>query len=716
MKNLAKLIVTAILTAVLVPFAGTAAHAVAPLGPLYVGGIGADTKIVAEVYYDVIESAPSTVVVEAVAAANDASPALASCSAAIPAIRCTITGLTNGTAYFLRAYATNSGGNSVNTYSPWGVTPTASPVIFGAEYDCGTDTYRVQPCQLSVGTTHATVYGQGLETCTEINMIGGGLPGGNPIEVTPSIDGTSAVLHITEGSYGWANFNCGLGTLSAFLGHTVYNLSQFGAPSWSQTSGPAGTVVEVTSNVYKFLGITSLQLGGIDVSYTVINANRILITIPAGLPAGWATLTMTNIAGTGSQNYAFEVTSSGPSITFSQGSVSPCGTVDFTTSNITTTAIPAIYVDGVQVPSWMWVFGDNGTTNTTWEWLVSSTGNSTGYLENDVVYTMRYISDAWNGTSAVPFSDPYLATASITLTAGYACGTEPELGFSSISPASGTIAGGTQVTITGTAFDESTGVTIGGEICQIISRTATQIVCSTPAGLAGAADIVITSEGADTVTASNAFTFVAPVTLFTPKKPEPSQVNVTVGDGSLKVELNYDGTKEFKPSGYSVYVKPGGNSCIIPTGATSCEIIGLKPGTEYEVVVTAVNAAGISPSLTLPNKYLIGKKSNLKLLKKLTIRPFAGDSAKLTSSFKAQLKKFVAANPDLTAFTCTGYTAGKPVKSSDKTLAKARANAVCGYIQKLNPEVTTTVIGLTPGLSWSANNRKVLVKGYGLSR
>ena len=135
MKNLAKLIVTAILTAVLVPFAGTAAHAVAPLGPLYVGGIGANTKIVAEVYYDALDSTPSTLVVDAVAAANDASPALASCSVATPAIRCTITGLTNGTAYFLRAYATNSGGNSVSTYSPWAITPTSGPVIFGAEYD-----------------------------------------------------------------------------------------------------------------------------------------------------------------------------------------------------------------------------------------------------------------------------------------------------------------------------------------------------------------------------------------------------------------------------------------------------------------------------------------------------------------------------------------------------------------------------------------------------
>lgn len=715
MKNLTKFLVSTILAVILVPFAGNAALAAIPEQPIDVSGIGADGMIKAGFNYAASGSLPTSVTIEAVLAADDSSATISSCVATWPSTRCTIAALANGTAYYLRASASNADGQSAKAYSAWTTTPTSSPVIFGAEFDCSPVAFRVQPCQIGSGTTNATVYGQGLEACTQIDAVGGGLPGGNPITVVPSGDGTSAVLQITNGAYGWANFNCGVGTIPAFLGYSLSYLGETNTyNTWSLNTGPAGTVVEVISNVRVFVGITQLKLQGIDASYAVVSPSRIFITIPAGLMPGQVDLVITNARQSGFESNVWTVTSSGPSLSFSQPAIAPCGSADLYLNEIPSSAPPATFYDGVWVPA-AGVFGSDPSINLSWEWLVAMSGNSTGYLEEDVVFTIRYISDTWNGMAPATFADSYLASASITLQAGYACGTEPDLGFGSISPSTGSIAGGTQVTITGTAFDDSTAVSIGGEVCQIISRTATQIVCLTPAGSAGSADIVIMSEGADTVNVSGAFTYVAPQTVFAPQRPTASQATVVVGPGSLKVTITYDGEAAYKPSGYSVYVKPSGNSCVINSGATSCEIIGLTSGVEYEVVITAVNQAGISPSLILPNKYLIGEKSKLKLFKKLTIRPFAGDSAKLTSKFKSQLRKFISANPKLSAFTCTGYTAGTPVRSSDKALAKSRAKAICGYIQKLNPDATTTVIGLTPGLSWSANNRKVIVNGYGLA-
>jgi hypothetical protein len=96
---------------------------------------------------------------------------------------------------------------------------------------------------------------------------------------------------------------------------------------------------------------------------------------------------------------------------------------------------------------------------------------------------------------------------------------------------------------------------------------------------------------------------------------------------------------------------------------------------------------------------------------KRTIDNFAGDSPKLLKPLKAEIRKFLSDNPEISSFTCTGYTAG-PVKPSDKALAKQRANKVCAYIEKIDSDVSTTIIGKTPGLPWGPTSRKVIVRGY----
>lgn len=79
--------------------------------------------------------------------------------------------------------------------------------------------------------------------------------------------------------------------------------------------------------------------------------------------------------------------------------------------------------------------------------------------------------------------------------------------FTSVSPTSGTTAGGTAITITGTNLNSaSVAVTVGGAAATTIRSNATTITCSTPAGTSGAKPIVITTnEG--TVTAASAFTY-----------------------------------------------------------------------------------------------------------------------------------------------------------------------------------------------------------------
>lgn len=85
-----------------------------------------------------------------------------------------------------------------------------------------------------------------------------------------------------------------------------------------------------------------------------------------------------------------------------------------------------------------------------------------------------------------------------------------------IDPESGTISGGTLLTITGTNFlDGDTQVTVGGVACtgeDVVSDT--EMTCFTPSGSAGAQDVVVTtSSGDDTLT--NGFTYFGTGAIFT---------------------------------------------------------------------------------------------------------------------------------------------------------------------------------------------------------
>ena len=125
-----------------------------------------------------------------------------------------------------------------------------------------------------------------------------------------------------------------------------------------------------------------------------------------------------------------------------------------------------------------------------------------------------------------------VATALVFGTAGPASATTPT--FTSVSPTSGNIGGGTVITITGLSFDSDATVTVGGAACTSLTVvSATSITCTTPAGVAGAVNVVVTnpSSGAPvTATGTGAFTYQADVAVLN------SNGGVTSGDG-LRIKI-----------------------------------------------------------------------------------------------------------------------------------------------------------------------------------
>ena len=85
--------------------------------------------------------------------------------------------------------------------------------------------------------------------------------------------------------------------------------------------------------------------------------------------------------------------------------------------------------------------------------------------------------------------------------------------IASIAPSSGSTAGGTSVTITGTNFGGTPSVTIGGAAAtSVVVVDATTITATTPAGSAGARDVVVTVTGQSSTGGTGLYTYAVPNT------------------------------------------------------------------------------------------------------------------------------------------------------------------------------------------------------------
>ena len=95
---------------------------------------------------------------------------------------------------------------------------------------------------------------------------------------------------------------------------------------------------------------------------------------------------------------------------------------------------------------------------------------------------------------------------------------------SAVEVASGSTAGGTAVTITGTSLGNASAVDFGSTAGTIVSDSATQIVATSPAGQAGTANITVTTPGGTSVEYSgDHYTYVAP----------PAVTGVSPNDGAV---------------------------------------------------------------------------------------------------------------------------------------------------------------------------------------
>ncbi len=187
------------------------------------------------------------------------------------------------------------------------------------------------------------------------------------------------------------------------------------------------------------------------------------------------------------------------------------------------------------------------------------------------------------GAVAVVVTNPDSQTAA--LAGGFTYVPPPTL--SSVSPSSGTTAGGTAVTLSGSGFASGAAVAFGaGSATSVVWVSSTQITCATPAGTAGPVGVTVTNPDGQSGTLSAGFTYVAPLTL---GSVAPAAVSTL---GGTPITLTGTGFL----AGATVLVGSSLATGVVVVSQTT--ITAITPaGTAGAASVTVTNASG--PSSTL---------------------------------------------------------------------------------------------------------------------
>jgi alpha-tubulin suppressor-like RCC1 family protein len=155
-----------------------------------------------------------------------------------------------------------------------------------------------------------------------------------------------------------------------------------------------------------------------------------------------------------------------------------------------------------------------------------------------------------------------------------------------LSVKSGPVAGGTSVTITGTAFSGASGVSFGGTSASFTVNSATSITASSPAGVAGIANVTVTTPGGTSaISTKDRFSYTPTVEALAPSNgPAAGGVSVTVTGTGFATAT---GATSFKFGTAKA-------SAVACSSSTSCTAVA-PAGTAGTVNVTATVSKASSP-------------------------------------------------------------------------------------------------------------------------
>jgi len=320
-------------------------------------------------------------------------------------------------------------------------------------------------------------------------------------------------------------------------GFTLTSYPQPYIASWSPTSGPVGTVINVTGN--GFTGATEAWVGnGHDAAFNVINDGSMTITVPADATTGQISVKNPEHQSWAGSAFTVSTTYPQPYIASWSPTSGSVGTV--------------INVTG------------NGFTGATEAWV--GNGHDAAFnVISDTSMTITVPADATTGQISVknPQHQSWAGSAFTVST-----GSQPTI--TSFSPTSG-VAGST-ITVTGTGFNGTTAAWVGnGYDAAFTVNSDTSITITVPDDATTGPIKIVTPSSSALSSASFTVIRVYPQPSITSFSPASGAVNTTI----TVTGTGFTGANAATVGGHSAafsVVNDGSLTIVVPAGATSGKI------------------------------------------------------------------------------------------------------------------------------------------------
>jgi hypothetical protein len=323
----------------------------------------------------------------------------------------------------------------------------------------------------------------------------------------------------------------------------------------SPAVGPLAGATPVTITGTGFTAATIVDFGTTAGTITSDTATQIVATSPAGT-AGTVAVTVVTPGGTSATSPADQFTYLAPPVVTGVGPV-----IGPLTGGTMVTITGAGFTDATVVD-----FGTIAAANIVLVSATQITANSPAELAGTVDVTVT-------GPGGVSATSPADQFTYLTVPA-----------VQTISPATGPLNGGTQVTITGTSFTAATVVDFGTvPAINVVVVSATQITAISPAESAGVVNVTVTGPvGTSGTSPADQFTYVA--------APTVTGVSPAKGPSAGGTTVTITGT------GFTgATVVDFGAAAAAITSDTATQIVATAPtGTSGTVPVSVVTPGGIS--------------------------------------------------------------------------------------------------------------------------
>ena len=435
------------------------------------------------------------------------------------------------------------------------------------------------------GGATLTITGNGLVSGASVTI-------GGTACTSPNVSSTTTMTCIipskTAGSYDLVVTNPDT-SYSTIVGAFTYKAFPT-ITTLSPTSGKLAGGTTVTFTGTGFLTGGSVTIGGATCTSLNVVSSTTMTCLSPSLSAGTYDIVLTNAdtqSVTKTNGFTYNPFPTATSISPTNGKASGGTTITITGTGFVTGATVSI----------------GGTACTT-----PTVTNST---------TMTCVTPVKTGNTTYNVVVTNADTQSVTLTSAYTANLGPTV--TSVSPTSGTMVGGTTITLTGTNFISGATITVGGTTCTSPTWiSSTSMTCVTPAKAVGVNSIVLTNPDTQISTLANSYTY----TTFSLMSVTPT--NGKLAGGTL---ITLAGTNFV--AGATVTV--GGTACTSPTVVNSSSITCNTPAKTaaiYSIVVT--NGDGATNTLT--NSYTFNPNPTLTSISPTNGPPAGGTTITITGT------------------------------------------------------------------------------------